>query len=51
MQNHLFNQALLKKYSTEFKLNPRKHDLLKEYINKVEAGDLKSETKKMSFLM
>ena len=45
MQNHLFNQALLKKYSTEFKLNPHKHDLLKEYINKVEAGDLKSETK------
>ena len=45
MKNHLFNQALLKKYSTEFKLNPRKHDLLKEYIRKVEVGDFKSETK------
>ena len=45
MQNHLFNQALLKKYSTEYKLNPRKHDLLKEYIRKVDTGDFKSETK------
>lgn len=45
MKNYLFNQALLRKYSTNFKLTPRKYDLLKEYINKVETGDLKSETK------
>lgn len=45
MKNHLFNKTLLKKHSKNFKLNPRKHDLLKEYISKIESGDFKSETK------
>lgn len=45
MENQLFNQTLLKKYSKNFKLNPSKHDLLKEYNNKAESGEFKSETK------
>jgi len=45
MKNQLFNQTLLKKYSKNFKLNPSKHDLLKDYISKVEDGHFKSETK------
>lgn len=49
MKNQLFNQTLLKKHSKSFKLNPRKHDLLKEYISKVESGDFKSETKNYLF--
>ncbi|EKF86936.1 Eco57I restriction-modification methylase domain-containing protein [Methanobacterium formicicum] len=45
MENHLFNQTLLKKYSKSYNLNPTKHDLLKEYISKIDRGDFKSETK------
>jgi len=39
MKNQLFNKMLLKKYSKNFKLNVRKHDLLKEYASKVKSGD------------
>ena len=45
MKNQLFNKMLLKKYSKNFKLNVRKHDLLKEYASKVKSGDFKAETK------
>ncbi|KAF5062109.1 hypothetical protein DSECCO2_308330 [anaerobic digester metagenome] len=45
MENDLFNLTLLKKHSKKFKLTPSKHDLLKEYINKVEKDEFKSETK------
>lgn len=45
MINDLFNQSLLKKYCKHFKLNPSKHDLIKEYLSKLESGDFKAETK------
>lgn len=45
MENDLFNLTLMKKHSKKFKLTPTKHSLLKEYINKVEKDDFKSETK------
>ncbi len=45
MKNNLFNQTLMKKYSKEFILNPSKHELLKNHIEKIEEGQFKSETK------
>lgn len=45
MENTLFNQTLMKKYSGKLKLTPKKHDLLKEYIAKLDAGDFRAETK------
>ena len=45
MENTLFNQTLMKKYSGKLNLTPKKHDLLKEYIAKLDAADFKSETK------
>jgi hypothetical protein len=45
MKNDLFNQSLLKKYSSEFKLSPSKHDLIKDHLKKLEEGQFKSETK------
>jgi len=35
----------MKKYSGKLKLTPKKFDLLKEYISKLDAGDFKAETK------
>ncbi|WJI09297.1 hypothetical protein FGU46_03885 [Methanobacterium sp. CWC-01] len=45
MKNDLFNHSLLKKYSSEFKLSPSKHDLIKNHLRKLEEGQFKSETK------
>ena len=45
MKNDLFNQSLLKKYSSEFKLSPSKHYLIKDHLRKLEEGHFKSETK------
>ncbi len=45
MKNDLFNQTLLKKYSKNFKLTPSKHDLIKDYLSKLDSGVFKSETK------
>ena len=45
MNNDLFNQSLLKKYSSEFKLSPSKYDLIKDHLRKLEEGQFKSETK------
>ena len=45
MKNDLFNQSLLKKYSSEFKLSPSKYDLIKDHLRKLEEGQFKSETK------
>lgn len=45
MKNDLFNQSMLKKYGKNFKLNLKKHDLIKEYQSKLESGKFKSETK------
>jgi len=45
MKNDLFNQTLLKKHGKNFKLTPSKHDLIKEYLSKLDSGAFKSETK------
>jgi hypothetical protein len=45
MRNDLFNQTLLKKYGKNFKLTPSKHDLIKDYLSKLDSGVFKSETK------
>lgn len=45
MKNDLFNQSLLKKYSSELKLYPSKYDLIKNHLRKLEEGHFKSETK------
>jgi hypothetical protein len=45
MKNDLFNQTLLKKYGKNFKLTPSKHDLIKDYLSKLDSGVFKSETK------
>lgn len=45
MNNDLFNQTLLKKYGKNFKLTPNKHDLIKDYLSKLDSGVFKSETK------
>jgi len=45
MRNDLFNQMLLKKYGKKFKLTPSKHDLIKDYLSKLDSGVFKSETK------
>lgn len=43
MYNDLFNQTLIKKYSSQFKLSPSKHDIIKEWVGKLEKGELESE--------
>jgi hypothetical protein len=45
MRNDLFNQTLLKKYGKNFKLTPSKHDLIKDYLSKLDSGVFKYETK------
>ena len=49
MKNDLFNQTLLKKYGKNFKLTPSKHDMIKEYLSKLDSGAFKSETKNYPF--
>ncbi len=44
MKNDLFNQAMLKKYGKNFKLNPSKQDLIKEHLSKLETKAFESET-------
>ena len=43
MYNDLFNQTLMKKYSSQFKLSPSNHDIIKEWNGKLERGELESE--------
>lgn len=43
MKNDLLNTKLLEKYQDKFTLNVKKHDLLKEYIEKVEKEEFKDE--------
>jgi hypothetical protein len=43
MKNDLLNKKLLEQYEDKFTLNVKKHDLLKEYIKKVEKEEFKDE--------
>jgi len=45
MNNDLFNQTLMRKYSKDFKLTPSKHDLILKHIQKLEEGQFEAETK------
>lgn len=45
MQNNLFNQTLLKKYAKKFKPAHKQKEIIREYIENVQNGDFKAETK------
>ena len=45
MWNGLFNQLLLRKYSKEFKPIYRQKELVREYVQQVENGLFKGETR------
>ena len=45
MWNGLFNQSLLRKYSKEFKPTYRQKELVREYVQQVENGLFKGETR------
>lgn len=45
MKNDLFNQTLLDEYSNQFKPTYKQKETIREYIEKVEKGEFKAETK------
>ena len=45
MENNIFNLNSIQKYTKNFKLSPEKRIKLEEYINRVNNGEFKGETK------